>query len=331
MAWMGAMQAQDFAMARWAVGVRLPGCTDEEVQRALAEARIIRTHLLRPTWHIVSSGDLRWMLALTGPRIKASLRSRHRDLGISAEVIRRSHAVIEKTIRDGKHCTREKIIARLEKARIPTDENRAAHLLLLAELDGLVCSGPTLRGKPTWALLDERVAPGTPWSRDEALEALARRYFTSRCPATLEDFCWWSGLTAADASRAAAMLGGEFRAELFDSRTYLLPKTFAAPKSAEERVYLLPAYDEYTISYRDRSAAVPTTQTSAAVSRNGIFYPLVVKDGRAVGTWKRTRKDGAVEVRVELFGRAEKGLPAKLEKARRHYAGFLQVPVRLAM
>ena len=328
-AWMVAMQAQDFPMSKWAVGVRLPACTEQDTERALAAGEIIRTHLLRPTWHMVSADDLRWLLALTGPRIKASLRSRHRQLELTDEVVRKSHRVIEKTARDGQHPSREAIIERLRAAGIPTDENRASHLLLVAELDAIVCSGPTARGRPTYALVDERVPAVPPLPRDEALAALARRYFTSRCPAARDDFAWWSGLAARDVTRAMDLVKEDFHGEEVGAQTCWVPESFSPPKARSETAYLLPAYDEYTLSYRDRSAAVPTDRTATAVSRNGIFYPLVIHEGRAVGTWKRIREGNGTVVRAELFGRPSAALRALLQRACRHYSRFLQVPVRL--
>jgi hypothetical protein len=325
--WMGAMQAQDFVMAKWAIGVRLPGCTEQMVEKALADGAIIRTHLLRPTWHFVARDDLRWMLDLTGPRIKASQRPRLRDLRLTPEVIRTSNKVLVRMLRDGSHCGRDQIIPRLNEAGIQTDENRASHLLLAAELDGIICSGPAARGKPTYALLDERVPAARRMPREEALGALARRYFTSRCPATAQDFAWWSGLTAGDAARGVESLGGYFHSETVDSVTYWIPAAYAPPRKSGPRVHLLPAYDEYTISYRDRGAALPASRVDAVVSSNGIFYPLVILDGRAVGTWKRTREADRVLVQPKLFGPAQKQLTALMEKASRPYARFLGAPV----
>ena len=332
--WMGAMQAQDFPMSRWAVGLRLPGATAEAVELALARGEVLRTHLLRPTWHLVSSADVRWLLALTGPRIRASLRSRHRQLELSREVIRRSNRVIEKTLRDGRHSGRARIVELLAAARIRTDENRASHLLLIAELDGIACSGPLVGGKPTYALLDERVPPGDRLHRDEALGRLARRYFASRHPATLADFAWWSGLTVRDATRAVGILGGELRSELLAEQTYWMPAEAAAVRGTRERLHLLPAYDEYTISYQDRGAALPSSSSATAISSNGIFYPLVVREGRAIGTWKSSRADGRVLVIPRLFepprgADARKDLGDLMRRACRRYGRFLEAEVDL--
>ncbi len=131
--WMGAMQAQDYAVAKWAIGVRLPNSTDQVIETAINNGEIIRTHLLRPTWHFVSADAIYWMLELTAPQIKASLKSRHKELELSETIFAKSNTIIEKALRGGKHLTREELMAELGKGKIATDDNRASHLLLRAE------------------------------------------------------------------------------------------------------------------------------------------------------------------------------------------------------
>ena len=327
---MVAMQAQDYPMSKWAVGVRCPGCTEGSVQEAVSAGEILRTHLLRPTWHLVSAADLRWLLDLTGPRIRASLRSRLRDLELTPQVLRKSHRLIEKLLSGGPR-GRDAIVAALNAAGIRTDENRTSHVMLAAELDGIVTSGPEERGKPTYALLAGRAAAGPRLPREEALGLLARRYFASRHPATVADFAWWSGLTLTDASRAVEALGNELRSERVGPATCWMPEDAPAPRRAREQVHLLPAFDEYAISYEDREAVLPGTGSAGAISSNGIFYPLVVRDGRAIGTWKRTRHKDHVSVAVKLFkplprsGRAS--LEPLLDKACQRYGIFLGADV----
>ena len=204
--WMGAMQAQDYAMAKWAVGVRLPNLTDQAVENAINNGEIIRTHLLRPTWHLVSADDIYWALELTAPRIMDSLKSRHTELGLSETILTKSNTIMEKALMGGKHLTREELMDELEKAKIPTDDNRLSHLLLWAELNGIVCSGAIKGGKQTHALLEERVSKTKSMTKEEALANLAKKYFTSHGPAALQDFAWWSGLSVGDAKSALEMV-----------------------------------------------------------------------------------------------------------------------------
>src|ERR1041385_6329142 len=152
---MGAIQAQDFAMAKWAIGVRLPGSSDKIVGDAMNEGEIIRTHLLRPTWHFVSADDIHWLVALTGPKIKASMKGRRKQIGLTDAIIKKSKKVIEKALSGGKHMTREELLLQLERSKIDTDDHKSWHIMLCAELDGLVCSGKISEKKQTYALLDE--------------------------------------------------------------------------------------------------------------------------------------------------------------------------------
>ena len=219
LAWMGAMQAQDYPMSKWAIGARLPASTDQLIEVAITNAEIIRTHLLRPTWHFVSADDIYWLLDLSAAQNKAAQSSRDRDLELTEADYAKSNGIIEKALSTGRHLIREELIAELNKAGIATDQNRAAHLFARAELEKIICSGATRNGKTTYALLSERVPKVRQISRDEALAELARRYFTSRCPASLQDFTWWSGLPARDANRALELVKSTFTPETIDGRT----------------------------------------------------------------------------------------------------------------
>ena len=173
--WMGAMQAQDFIMCKWALGIRLPGSTDALVEEAVNRGEILRTHLMRPTWHLVSSDDIRWLLDLTAPHIKRSLSTRHRDLEITDKILKKSNALLLKALSGNNHLTREEIIALYIKEGISVSDNRASHLLLYAELEGLICSGIIKKKNPTYALLSERVPATKVISREEALGRLAAK------------------------------------------------------------------------------------------------------------------------------------------------------------
>ncbi len=203
---MGALQAQDFPMARWAVGLRLPGSDESKIIKALDDGKIIRTHVLRPTWHLVSSEDIYWMLQLTAPNIFRSMKSRHQTLGISNNILKKSNQLIEKLLETDEFVTREEIIQQWRSNKIPTDENRAAHLLFSAELEGLICSGKIKNNRQTYSLLERRVKRKKTISREEALIKLAEKYFQSHSPASISDFIWWSGLTAKDARTAVELV-----------------------------------------------------------------------------------------------------------------------------
>ncbi len=198
--WMGAVQAQDYAMAKWAIGLRLNHSRDGLIERAIDDAQIIRTHVLRPTWHFVSSDDLHWLMELTAPRIIKTLASRRKELELDEGTLRKTNGIIEKELQ-GKQLTRQEIMKRLEKQGIRTSDARPYHIMFNAELSGLVCNGSRREKQFTYALLDERVKRTKTYKKDEALAEIAVRYFRSHGPAALQDFVWWSGLSATDAKR----------------------------------------------------------------------------------------------------------------------------------
>jgi len=328
--WMGAIQAQDFLMSRWAVGVRLPGSTERSVLAAVNEGSIIRTHLLRPTWHLAAAADVRWLLRLSAPQIRARMKFRDKQLGLTEPLYARADRVLEKALRDGAHCTREELIAGFRKARIAVDENRASHLFLRAELDGVICSGAFRGNKPTYASFDQRVPPSRPMAREEALAALALRYFASHGPATVEDFTWWSGLSARDARRAVQIVKGSFVSVGIDSRTYLAVDGRRAPSRGRQPVHLLPAYDEFLIGYADREAILGRVNEKNAISSNGLFRPIIVENGRVIGVWSRRAARGGAEIEAALFGSPGTALRAGIEASLARLEAFWGVKASLA-
>jgi len=209
--WMGAMQSQDYNMAKWAIGLRLPGTIDATIEDAFNKGEILRTHVLRPTWHFVAAEDIYWMLELTSPQMNSLLKSRQKQLELTKTIFAKSNSIIETAVSGGKHLTREELMILLKKARIALTHERCYHLMYQAELNGIVCSG-NMKGKnQTYALLEERVKKTKQIAREEALAKLAIRYFTSHCPATVEDFIWWSGLNITDGKHALEMVKKNFK------------------------------------------------------------------------------------------------------------------------
>lgn len=286
---LGAVQAQDYSASKWGIAQRTPGATDREVERALTDGAIVRTHVLRPTWHWVAAEDIRWMLALTAPRVRALMTYYDRKLELDDGVFARSAAVLTKALAGGMHLTRAELGTILARARIgATSGQRLAHLMMRAELDALVCSGAR-RGKQfTYALLDERVPAARARPREEALAELATRYFRTRGPATVYDFAWWSGLTVSDAGRGIESIVSSLERRTADGRTYWMagdaPPAVAAPGVA----HLLPNYDEYFIGLKDRSAISETIAASrVAVTADAFAGHVIIVNGQLVGGWKR--------------------------------------------
>jgi hypothetical protein len=329
--WMGAVQAQDYPMAKWAIGARLPGLTDKTIETAIASADIIRTHLLRPTWHFVATEDVNWMLDLTASQIKAIQSPREKQLELTEEVIARSNATIEKALSAGRHLTREELISALHQVGINTDQNRASHLFARAELEKIICSGASRGSKTTYALFSERVPKTTDLSRDEALAKLARRYFHSRCPATLQDFTWWSDLPARDASKALELVKSEFDRMLIGGRTYWLSRGLTLPHTGRDGAYLLPTYDEFIISYSDRSASISPQleQHMKQISDRGVFRPIIVVDGQVVGIWKRTLQNDALRIEIQPFIDLDPSTKDKIAEAATRYGSFMGKEIEL--
>jgi hypothetical protein len=323
--WMGAMQAQDFNMAKWAVALRLPSATHAIIQNAFDKGEIIRTHAMRPTWHFISRKDVSWMLDLTAPQIRTSARSRHKELELTPVILKKSLKALEKILAGVSHMTRDELVAALEKNRIVTGGQRAAHILLWAELEKIICSGPTVGKKNTYALFQKRVKDEITLTRDEALMNLAMRHFQSHGPATLQDFVNWSFLPIADARKAIEFIRNDFTSEKLGSQTYWF-KDWKLSKAQVERLHLLPAFDEYIIGYKDRSACLPAKHKSTVISINGIFWPVIVLDGIVIGLWKKTRAKDRVKIEFKFFRGAnvkkDKQLRDKLDEAGKRSAIF---------
>ncbi len=255
--------------------------------------------MLRPTWHWVASQDVRWMMTLTAPHVNRLAGSMYRQLELDEALLARTNHLIARLLEGGKQLTREEIADALTRENIPTNPSRAALILFRAELDQVVCNG-SRRGKQlTYALFDERVPPTKPLDREEALARLMRTYFTSRGPATLHDFAWWSGLSLTEIKRGVELLKPALEGQLFEGKTYY----WYAPAQADglaaaDVVHLLPAFDEFTISYADRSLCLDPIVAKVAILGNGIFKPVGVVNGNIIGTWKRTLQKNAVRVQV---------------------------------
>lgn len=327
--WMGAMQAQDFYMAKWALGLRLPGSTDKTIQQSIDRNEIIRTHVLRPTWHFVSPEDICWMLELSSPQIKSSMKSNNKILGLTDSIFAKSNGLIERALSGNKHLTREELMAVLKKAKINTDSYRSAHLMMHAELDKIVCSGIINNKKQTYTLLNERVKSPKALHREEALATLAQRYFTSHCPATLQDFTWWSGLPAGDARHALESVKKNFISETIHSKIFWLTNSFSVPVKMKDSIQLLPAFDEFLISYKDRSASLAVEHQEKSMTVNGIFKPILVVNGEVKGIWKRTISKDRVIVETNFFKSPSKILKKNIEKAAEKFGKFLGMKVEV--
>jgi hypothetical protein len=331
--WLGAVQAQDYAGARWAVGQRLRGSksTDAALERAFDQGEILRTHLMRPTWHFVSRADIRWMLALTAPRVNAGNAYYYRQLELDDATLARTNDLLAKALQGGKQLTRTELATTLEQGGIATKGPlRLSYIMMRAELDGIVCSGPR-RGKQfTYALLDERAPQARSLERDEALAKLVGRYFTSHGPATVQDFVWWSGLTAADAKAGLAMLASQITHEVVDGKTYWSAPSAPPAKDISPAAHLLPNYDEYLVGYKDHGPIFDAANEEKMDPRNNVVFSHVIAiDGEIIGTWKRTLKKDAVIIERSTFAPLNEAEAQAFAVAVERYGQFVGLPVML--
>ncbi len=336
--WLGAVQSQDYGGAKWGLAQRVSSTTDAELDRLVDSGAILRTHVLRPTWHFVLPEDIRWMLELTGPRVRAGQAGRHRELELDELTIARAADVFAHALEGGNQLTRPELGAELERAGISPDGQRLPHLLHCAELDGIVVSGPR-RGKQfTYALLAERAPEARRLERDQAVAELTCRYFRSHGPAQLQDFVWWSGLTMADARRGVELAGRGLDHHEVDGKDYWFDAALEPAPPVAGEAHLLPNFDEYTVAYRDRGAVLHPDRPfdpsffsyyREAAPQGGILSNVLTVTGRVRGAWRRNLQRRGVRVEIRLLDSLDPAEKAAVEQSAARYGRFLGLPVEL--
>jgi hypothetical protein len=328
--WLGAVQSQEYAAAKWSVGQRTQGVDEAALDQAIADGTILRTHILRPTWHFVLPADIHWMLELTAPRVHAMNAHYDRKLGLDDALFARSNALIAGALEGGNHLTRKEIAALLHRAGITAEGQKLAHLVMRAELDAVICSGAPRGKQHTYALLSERAPQASSLPREEVLAELTRRYFTSHGPATVKDFRWWSSLTAADAQRGLEMVCPELDSFEVGSRTYWFADAPEGPTEVSPTVHLLQGYDEYIVAYGESRDVLDVGAVGSVLPQGKlVFTHAIILDGQLVGRWRRIPKPKVVAVEVQLFRSLDGAEQAALETAVDRYARFAGLPATL--
>jgi hypothetical protein len=326
-----ALQAQDFASAKWAIGVRSPGTTLSDVDAAIDSGRVVRSWPMRGTLHFVPAVDLKWMLQLTSPRLVAGSRTRLAQLDIDEAVVEQARAVAVDALSGGRELGRAEFLAALDTHGIATTGQRGYHLIGQLALSGTLCWGPQRGKQQTLVLFDEWVPSPRRLDRDEALGEFVLRYFGGHGPATLKDFAWWAQLTVADAKVGLAVAGDRLIELAVDGAGHYLPadadtgELGAAPVQRSP-LLALPSFDEYLLGYTDRSFAIDDGSLLRVVpGKNGIFLPLILSSGRVIGTWRQTKSARAVSVEPRPFDGLSARQARELERALVGYARFLGV------
>jgi hypothetical protein len=323
---LGAVQSQDFAAAKWSVGLRLQKATDRTVEAAFNEGKFLRTHVMRPTWHFVMPKDIRWMLELTAPRVKRILAPYDCKLGITPEVLIASQRVFTKALEGKNYLNRTELGNQLEANGLSARGQRLAHLIMHSEIEGLICSGPR-RGKQfTYGLLEEVAPNAKKLPQEDAQEKLALKYFRGHGPAQLVDFAWWSGLAMKDARQGLDKARTALTEETVEGKTYWFSQKTNAVTYTKLEAYLLSIYDEYVIGYKDRSALGEGRYFEELIQMGNALTAVMVLDGRIVGTWKRRIGKDQVEIRLNPFMDLDAQEREEFEKSADRYSAFTESP-----
>ena len=322
--WLGAMQSQNYEMAKWGIGVRLPGTTSQQIEKAFNEGDILRTHVLRPTWHFVIPEDIHWMLELTAPRIRRSFDGYIRMSGVKSETIHKGQDIAMLILEEYGHLTRQQLAEHLLLRGVELPEVRGlSYLMMNAEIDGLVCSGQIMGTQHTYALLNQRVPKKKVLSKEEMLEKLARKYFSSHGPATLDDYQWWSGLIKTDAKKGIESIKDDFISEEINGKTYWMPNDIQTPPG--NMSHLLPAFDEFVVSYKDRSEIIDETYYRKVLTINGLFSPTIHYNGKAVGTWKAVANKKETGAQLSFFETTPEKIQERFDKQIKNYEIFNRI------
>jgi hypothetical protein len=324
---LGAVQAQEFYGVRWSLGMRVQGAIGRDIDDAYNAGRIVRLHILRPTWHYVAPKDLRWMLQISAPRVHIVNGSLYRSQGLDAALLVRACEIITAALEGGNHLTRTELADRLERAGISAASVRLAYIIMYAELEGLICSG-AMRGKQhTYALVDERVPPAPTISDEEAYIRLLRRYFLAHGPATLDDYTRWSGMTKTAARRALHEIADELESEEIGGLVFYSDPAAPGIQPSATAAWLIPEYDE-TIIYRDSTLVDFPWMRDRATWDDTLYRPLII-DGKRAGTWRREIETRRIDFQAQLFTSLTEEQRAALDAAVQRYAAFMELPTEL--
>lgn len=325
---MGAMQAQDYTMAKWAIGSRCDA-TEKEIEEAINSGKIIRTHILRPTWHFVAAEDIHWMLDVSAPQVKRIILAETKKHGYDEKEFGKINSAIEKIVAGNNHLTRDEIIQELHLKKSSGEYHLSPVLVMMyAELDGLVCNGIMKGKRMTYSLLEEKISKtSTQLTKEEGLSKLAQRYFESHGPATVTDFSWWSGFPATTCKTVINLISSELNSVEIDNQTYWFGTDLSPENSFRESVHFIAAFDEMLISYKNREVSILPEHQSKAFTSNGIFKPVILENGKAIGTWKRAFKKNYTKIETRFFNETENHKKATLFEGITSFEKYLETKI----
>lgn len=321
-----AVQSQDFIAGRWALAARTRGAVGlrRHVDAAFNRGELVRAWTMRGTLHIVPARDLAWVIGVTSGRQSTQAGSRHRLVGADAAMLRLAERTLRPALHDG-GCTRAEAFALLDGAGIDPREQRGIHLLFLLTINGVICQGPIVEApggvsrEQLFVLVEEHVQEHS--SPADPLAELFVRYIAGHGPAGVADFAWWSGLTLTSAREAAERASGQVR-QVEEGLFLALDRPRRAPNAAT--VYALPAFEEYYISYADRTpVCAPEQQALIGPGKNGMVRPILLSQGRVAGAWSHSSAVGrhTEAPSAEVFD--ERMPPDEVAAALQRYADFV--------
>ncbi|GAA1059982.1 winged helix DNA-binding domain-containing protein [Agromyces bracchium] len=323
------VQAENPSQSAWAVATRTTSPRQEDLAGALAEGRVIRTHVLRPTWHYVHVDDLRWLLEVTSPRVIPVAVQQLRPL---VERMTRLTDAVTSMLAETPDRTRAEVAAGLSERDQPLSSFELMLFLAHLELHGIVCGGVPRDGEHTYALLDDRVPAAAPRDRDEALAELALRYLSSHGPATDRDLAYWATLTLTDARRGIAGAAGGLDSFEHDGRTFWHatgePEASVAPSSEPPGAHLLQVLDEMYRGYQDSRWVIDADGLVRRTRETAIGMALV--DGQILASMRRRIGANLVTFELNPYRALAADEVRELEAAADRYGAFLGLEARVA-
>ncbi|GAL86660.1 hypothetical protein MYP_3890 [Sporocytophaga myxococcoides] len=321
----GVIQSQDFSASKLAIGLRLLNSSESTIIKSINDGSILRTSALRGTLHIVSSKDIKWILDLAGSAVINRMQKQYYSVGLDEKIFSKAFRIFSKEL-DGKFLTRQELYSKLNEHKISPEENRGVYLINRASLEKIICQGPMKGKETTFTLLDAWAPKANTLERKDALPELAKRYFQSHGPATFEDFINWSGLSNADAKNAFESILSRMTKETLNQSQYWFYGSLEK-NPLPDKVYLLPAFDEYILGYKNRDLFLDAEQSRKVITVNGLFYPTVIVNGKVVGIWKRIHSKGKVILDFQLFDNLSKMKHAAIKDEIKRLENFLEMPV----
>ncbi|HZN72556.1 MAG TPA: winged helix DNA-binding domain-containing protein [Micromonosporaceae bacterium] len=325
-----AVQAENPSQAAWAVASRTQRPDQADLATVLNNGAVLRTHVLRPTWHFVRAEDIGWLLDLTGPRVRRvtgqQLRTVH---GLDEHAIDQAVAAVMQALASRGHLTRTQLADELRERGTPGGGQMLMILLAHAELAGLVCSGGAVNGEHTYALMSERVPASRRLDRTEALAELALRYFTGHGPATERDLAYWATLTLTDVRTGLQQVRDQLGSFHHDGRTFWHAPGDAPGGPQEPAGHLLQVLDEMYRGYQDSRWVLDAAGDVPRTRETAIGMALV--DAQLLAAMRRTIASDYVQFDLRPYRPLTPSQVDALDQAARRYGEYLQLKTRLRL